>query len=67
MLGSDLRAGGCCAVSHGCHIVLEGETTGLWDSSVLWAQLSGFYFREIVFPEMLIIYVFQITTQSENI
>lgn len=55
-----LTYGRGCGGPDGNHVVLEGNTTGLCDSSVLWAQVSGFYFREKVFPEMLIIYGFQI-------
>lgn len=49
-----------CGGPDGSHVVLEGNTTGLCDSSVLWVQVSGFYFKE--YPEMLIIYGFQITS-----
>lgn len=52
--------------SNGGH-VLDGDTTGTCDGSVMWAQVSGFYFRELIFLVMLIIYGFQITTPFGNI
>ena len=60
MLGSDVWPGDCGG-HDGRHVVLEGSTTGPCDNSVLWAQASGFYFRETIFLEILIIYGFQIT------
>lgn len=66
MLGSDVWPAGCGG-SDGRRVVLEGDTTGPCDSSVLGVQVSGFYFRKMIFPEMLIIYGFQITTPFGNI
>ena len=66
MSGSDVWPGGHGGFNGG-HVVLEGDTTGPCDSSVMWTQISGFYFREMIFPAMLIIYGFQSTILFGNI